>query len=268
MTLPSGWSRQSMHPSAAVCQGDGAALQNRVDPQELSPLAVPEAEAPASLVAGDDLIFNTADPVFAVDQDLRIIIWNHAAAALLGFQPEEVLGRHCYELVGCRDDSGRIACHGNCLELLRGRRQELVPTHDFLLRTRHGRKIWVSVSTILMPSTRKDLSVLVHLFRDASRQKEMERFIGHLVSHAAKLSMTPGADPPESPGGSSPPPALTGREREVLRLIAAGASTRAAAAKLSVSLATARNHIHNTLTKLEVHSRLEAVTLAMRRGLI
>ncbi len=257
-----------MHPSAPDRQADGTACLGREEPQVLSPCSAQSAEASAPRVAGDDLIFNTADPVFAVDQDLRIIIWNDAAAALLGFRTEEVLGRHCYELMGCRDESGRLACHGNCLELLRGRRQEMVPTHDVLLRTKHGRKIWVSVSTILMPSTRKDLSVLVHLFRDASRQKDMEYFIGHLVSHAAKLSMSPGADPPVNPPASSPPPALTSREREVLRLMAAGASTKAVAAKLSVSPATARNHIHNTLTKLEVHSRLEAVTLAMRRGLI
>ncbi len=214
-----------------------------------------------------DLIFNTADAVFAVDQDLRIIFWNEAAEALLGYKAEEVLGNYCYELIGCRDDSGRLACHGNCLESLRGIQEEMVPTHDFLFRTKHGREIWLSVSTVLLPSRRKELTVLVHLFRDVSRQKEVEQFIGHLVSHAAKLSASPGADTPAGPP-APPPPAITSREREVLRLMAAGASTKAIAEKLFISPATARNHIHNILAKLEVHSRLEAVTVALKHGLV
>jgi PAS domain S-box-containing protein len=213
-----------------------------------------------------DLIFSTADAVFAVDQDLRIIFWNEAAEALLGYKAVEMLGNYCYELIGCRNVAGQLACHGNCLESLRSNRQEMAPTHDFLFRTKHGREVWLSVSTILVPSRRRELTVLVHLFRDISRQKEVEQFIGQLVSHAAKLSDSPVAVTPASPPAAPPPP-LTGREREVLRLMAAGASTKAIAEKLFISPATARNHIHSILTKLEVHSRLEAVTVALRLGL-
>ncbi len=215
-----------------------------------------------------DIIFNTADPVFAVDRGLRIALWNRAAEELLGYRAEEVLGRHCYDLIGCRSESGHFACHGNCLELLKSGRQDLVPTHEFMLRTKYGRDIWVSLSTVLMPSSQKDLTVLVHLFRDASRQKQMEHFIGHLVSHAAKLSMPPGSDPPTSQPAAPAPLAITGREQEILRLLASGISTKAIAEKLFISPATARNHIHNILTKLEVHSRLEAVTVAMKHGLV
>ncbi len=218
-------------------------------------------------MAESDLIFNTADPVFAVDQDLKIILWNEAAEALVGFSAEEVLGRYCYELIGCRDESGQLACHGNCMESLRNPRQEMAPTQDFLFRTKHGREIWVSVSTILVPSPRKDLTVLVHLIRDVTRQKEVEQFIGRLVSTAAELSVSSAGEPPTSQP-PSPPLSITAREREVLRLMAAGASTRAIAQKLFISPATARNHIHNILTKLEVHSRLEAVTVALRHGLV
>ncbi len=61
---------------------------------------------------------------------------------------------------------------------------------------------------------------------------------------------------------------LTDREREVLRLLAAGASTKAIAKQLFISSSTVRNHITKILAKLDVRSRLEAVTLAMRSGLI
>jgi DNA-binding NarL/FixJ family response regulator len=59
---------------------------------------------------------------------------------------------------------------------------------------------------------------------------------------------------------------LTAREREVLGWMAAGLQNKEIAQKLELSLATVRNHIHNTLEKLEVHSKLEAVSLAFRNG--
>ncbi len=59
---------------------------------------------------------------------------------------------------------------------------------------------------------------------------------------------------------------LTRREHEVLRLLSSGYSTQDIAGRLFISLATVRNHIHNILEKLDVHSKLEAVSLAFRQG--
>jgi DNA-binding NarL/FixJ family response regulator len=54
----------------------------------------------------------------------------------------------------------------------------------------------------------------------------------------------------------------------VLNLTRDGASTRVIAAGLRVSGATVRNHTQSILRKLGVHSRLEAVAVATRRGLL
>ena len=61
---------------------------------------------------------------------------------------------------------------------------------------------------------------------------------------------------------------LTLRERQVLALLADGASNKSMAKRLSLSPNTVRTHVQNTLGKLGVHSRLEAVTLAIRQGLV
>ena len=58
---------------------------------------------------------------------------------------------------------------------------------------------------------------------------------------------------------------LTQREQEILRMLAEGSRNDAIARRLSISVATARTHISNILTKLNVHSRLEAVALVERR---
>src|SRR5262249_11581493 len=62
--------------------------------------------------------------------------------------------------------------------------------------------------------------------------------------------------------------ALTVREREVLLALSRGASTKAIAAALGIRPLTARNHLHNIMTKLGVHSRVAAVALAHSSGLV
>lgn len=61
---------------------------------------------------------------------------------------------------------------------------------------------------------------------------------------------------------------LTPRELEVLALLAEGSSGQDIARRLSVSSNTVRTHIQNVLTKLQVHSRLEAAAFAVRHGIV
>ena len=61
---------------------------------------------------------------------------------------------------------------------------------------------------------------------------------------------------------------ITHRERDVLQLLAEGASSAEMARRLSVSRNTVRTHVQNILTKLQVHSRLEAAAFAVRHGLV
>jgi DNA-binding NarL/FixJ family response regulator len=61
---------------------------------------------------------------------------------------------------------------------------------------------------------------------------------------------------------------LSPREREVLALLARGAKTSAIAEALFISPETVRTHIQNILTKLGVHSRLEAASFVIENGLL
>ena len=62
--------------------------------------------------------------------------------------------------------------------------------------------------------------------------------------------------------------ALTAREAEILQLLSDGRSSRAIAQTLFISPETVQTHVRNLLGKLGVGSRLEAVTLALRLGLV
>jgi two-component system nitrate/nitrite response regulator NarL len=82
----------------------------------------------------------------------------------------------------------------------------------------------------------------------------------------------PKAGPTREPGQASDARRLaaflTARERECLGLLVEGLDTTGIAMKLSVSPATVRTHVQSLLTKLGVHSRLEAASYAVRYRLL
>jgi PAS domain S-box-containing protein len=74
--------------------------------------------------------------------------------------------------------------------------------------------------------------------------------------------------PPSEALGFALNPRLTPRQREILGLIASGLSTSQVAADLTISTQTVRNHLRNVLRELHAHSRIEAITVAQRLGLL
>jgi two-component system NarL family response regulator len=61
---------------------------------------------------------------------------------------------------------------------------------------------------------------------------------------------------------------LSPRELEILHLVAAGKSNKRIARETGITEGTTKFHLNNIFSKLDVHSRTEAVNLAMRRGIV
>ncbi|MGZ4233030.1 MAG: response regulator [Solirubrobacteraceae bacterium] len=68
-------------------------------------------------------------------------------------------------------------------------------------------------------------------------------------------------------GPTSPKDLLTEREREILALVAQGKANKAIAGELVISERTARTHVSNILSKLDLTSRTQAALWAVREGL-
>jgi DNA-binding NarL/FixJ family response regulator len=63
-------------------------------------------------------------------------------------------------------------------------------------------------------------------------------------------------------------PSLSGREREILDLLAQGLTGEAVAEQLVLSAETVKTHIRNAMTKLEANTRVHAIAIALREGYI
>lgn len=90
---------------------------------------------------------------------------------------------------------------------------------------------------------------------------------GLVLGEYQRLAATP--HPAEPPGRveADSVPRLTGRETEVLKLVAEGKTSRLIAKELSISPRTVENHIQSTLRKLHLHNRIELARYAISRGL-
>jgi DNA-binding NarL/FixJ family response regulator len=71
----------------------------------------------------------------------------------------------------------------------------------------------------------------------------------------------------DAPTPGSAEPRLTDRESEVLKMVAKGLSYRQIAERLVLSHRTVQNHVQNTLTKLQMHKRVELTRYAIEHGL-
>jgi DNA-binding NarL/FixJ family response regulator len=85
-----------------------------------------------------------------------------------------------------------------------------------------------------------------------------------VISPAALARLLPKLRATDRSGASE----LTAREQQVVALLAQGLSNKEIATELHLSLNTIRNYVQGTLVKLGAHSKLQAVALAVRTGVI
>jgi PAS domain S-box-containing protein len=219
----------------------------------LRPRVLPVEQAETSYLV--EVLSRTADGMVAIDTDGRVLGWNAAAEALFGYPAEDVIGRPCNEVLGFEDSCSNAVCDAACSlhGLPRSEGSWVVPTREVLARAESGRRLWLSLTTVLVPSAADERCSRIHLMREVGITPELELAILERL-----------AQPKRGEVDASVIDQLTLREREVLRLLADGLGTKEIADRLFVSSATARNHVQHILIKLDVHSRLEAVALALR----
>ncbi len=207
-----------------------------------------------------DILGQGHPPAFATDARQVITFWNRGAVRVFGREPHDALGRHCHEVVCGKDSYGNRFCNEHCPIYATVRRGEPVSGCQLLVHNISGEAAVLAVTVLQLPGSGPNPFSLVHLIQSLDESTAIVRAVNRLAPPA------PLQDP--APAGPAPLPPLTGREREILQWVAGGLQNKEIADKLDISLATVRNHIHHILEKLNVHSKLEAVSLAFRSGWI
>ena len=209
------------------------------------------------------LVEGTADVAFAVDTTGRICAWNNAAAELFGLSEAEAISVPCHQILQCADENGMISSR-DCVIKRTAQENRPVVNFDLRLQTKNG-KLWCNLSTLIATDPASGIRYSVYIVRPSETRKRLEQALTEFVRTQA-TSGPPAAIIP------SPIPTfnvrLTAREVEVLRSLAKGHSTKAIANELNISSATVNNHIKHILTKLDAHTRLEAIRHAETVGII
>jgi len=210
-----------------------------------------------------DLLSSGVPPAFATDSQDRIVFWNRGAEEVFGQPASKVLGKPCFAIVGGRDIFGNRFCYRDCAVKAATREGEPVRGYELNVKDTAKEIKSVNVTIVQIPGRRPDTFTIVHMLQAVDHGSRLASVIHHLEAPKGTEMLTPlSVLPPEIP--ENPP--LTDREREILHWVAAGLQNKEIAHRLDISLATVRNHIHRILEKLEVHSKLEAISLAFRRG--
>jgi PAS domain S-box-containing protein len=225
----------------------------------LVPNGRPQPSGPTKMdSAYQQISRGTASPVLVTDERWRIVAINPEAEKLLGCSSHEAQGQSCHAVLCGRDRYGNHFCHEQCVVGTMAQRGEAVLPFEIDVTSAAGEMVRAACSVIVLrdgPESR-----IVHILTPMPSAPERT---------LARPGVAAPSAPPSACGGDVVQRyALTPRELEVLRLLARGSDCHDIAKVLFISLPTVRNHVHNFLRKMGVHSQVEAVALAYRESLI
>ena len=202
-----------------------------------------------------EIVFKTSEVAYAVNREGRIVAWNRAAENVFGYKDSEALGQRCWELLCGEDAFGNRYCCAGCPVLNLAFDNKSVNCFNIKLKTASLEMKDFAVSALLL-SSETGVDLMVHLCRSEPG-----------MSHQPLNGNGNGISRPR-PARQDRRGNLTRREQEVLELMAEGNDTNEIASALSISTHTVRNHVQNVLAKLQVNSRLKAINLSRRLGMI
>jgi PAS domain S-box-containing protein len=208
------------------------------------------AEATGQLEASDAAlpfwtIFDRSRiPMAILDRDRRYVRVNDALVDFWDYPREELIGRCADTMVVAER------------EMIDARWEQLVQTNQL-----YGERVVEHAG-----GSRLCTTYAAHVIEEDGRWQVLVVTLSARLPDGAELIASGQVDPvvPVVPSTAT----LTPREREVVRLVALGSTTRHISEDLSLSSETVRTHVRNAMAKTGAHTRAQLVALALSGGLI
>ncbi|HET7169094.1 MAG TPA: response regulator transcription factor [Candidatus Limnocylindrales bacterium] len=148
--------------------------------------------------------------------------------------------------------------------------------------TRVVKRRWPGARVVMLTAVQNDETVLESIQAGAdgylTKDRAVEDVVATVRSASAGETLLPRsvilglarrvADARDKPTDRPAFESLTGRELEVLRALSEGLPSADISERLDISRNTLRTHVQNIITKLGVHSKLEAVSVALRHRIV
>jgi DNA-binding CsgD family transcriptional regulator len=190
---------------------------------------------------------NAGHAVFVSDEDGRVEYCNPAMADLLQRDRQEIEGQRCCEVMRLHSPEGKPLCREECAVQSQVRNGKVQKVRPALLSVNGDPPCAVDLFSIAVSPPARQRIAILHVVKISE------------PAHSEKVVETVSRHEPTSYACLSP------REKEVLGHLTSGKGTDQIADELFLSSATVRNHIRAILSKLKVHSRIEAVLASVAR---
>ncbi|MHB9111268.1 MAG: PAS domain-containing sensor histidine kinase [Thermoleophilia bacterium] len=133
------------------------------------------------------VLASVADGVYVVDISGHIILWNRAAEVITGYTAEEMIGKDCYGS-GSGDESESSPFCATAASVSEGFSST---GYEVLISGKSGDRMWLSVSAAPIRDTDGVITGIVHVFRDISEYKEIDRVKSDFVATVSHELRTP-----------------------------------------------------------------------------
>jgi two-component system, NarL family, response regulator LiaR len=179
------------------------------------------------------------------------------------------------EVVGEASNGDEALRMARCLEPDVVLMDLLMPVMDGIEATREIRRELPNTEVVALTSVLEDASVagairagaIGYLLKNTEAD-ELRRAIRAAAAGQVQLAPEAAARLMREVRSPENPEALTGRETDVLKLLARGKADKQIARELFVRESTVKSHVHSILSKLNVRSRTQAALYAVRVGLV
>jgi PAS domain S-box-containing protein len=136
------------------------------------------------------VLASVGDGVYVIDNNRRIVLWNHAAEEITGYGSDEMVGKECHQAMEPAEADRERVCTPLCDSLAEMDPHSSGIAYEVHTCRKDAERIWLSVSAAPIRDAGR-VTGIVHVFRDISEYKEIDRMRSDFVATVSHELRTP-----------------------------------------------------------------------------